>query len=282
MWSSEKVSRVSWAGGRAGAWAQLQQLQVSAVSRTLSFILTILPLLPPRPPLIAQQIVRDSIPGTLVSFELVFIPTPDSRPPTHGLWVARTEVTWDMYDVFAWRLDLPPAERSSAVDAAARPSSPYGAPDYGWGHRGFPAISIAFPAAQAFCAWLSGKTGRRYRLPTEAEWERIGQLAMGNGQWLDSIAWHAGNSAGRSHAVATRRSDALGLFDLFGNAAEWVVAENGEGVIRGGSWRDDAVGPAARAVYSPLWQERDPQFPKSRWWLSDGPFIGFRIIREAS
>ena len=61
-----------------------------------------------------------------------------------------------------------------------------------------------------------------------------------------------------------------------------LLLENGEGVIRGGSWRDDAVGPAARAVYSPLWQERDPQFPKSRWWLSDGPFIGFRIIREAS
>ena len=53
-------------------------------------------------------------------------------------------------------------------------------------------------------------------------------------------------------------------------------------MTRGGSFRDAAerVGPAARAVQDDSWNERDPQLPKSRWWLSDGPFVGFRIVRE--
>jgi hypothetical protein len=53
-------------------------------------------------------------------------------------------------------------------------------------------------------------------------------------------------------------------------------------VVRGGSWRDAAgqVGPTARARQQEAWNERDPQIPKSSWWLSDGPFVGFRIVRE--
>jgi hypothetical protein len=53
-------------------------------------------------------------------------------------------------------------------------------------------------------------------------------------------------------------------------------------VLRGGSYRDaaDAVGPASRAVQDESWNIRDPQLPKSRWWLSDAPFAGFRIVRE--
>jgi formylglycine-generating enzyme required for sulfatase activity len=79
--------------------------------------------------------------------------------------------------------------------------------------------------------------------------------------------------------VGTRAPDALGLFDLFGNAAEWVATESGDLVTRGGSYRDDAgaVGPDARAIQDSSWNETDPQLPKSRWWLSDAPFVGFRL-----
>jgi formylglycine-generating enzyme required for sulfatase activity len=79
--------------------------------------------------------------------------------------------------------------------------------------------------------------------------------------------------------VGTRAPDALGLFDLFGNTAEWVATESGDLVTRGGSYRDDAgaVGPDARAIQDPSWNETDPQLPKSRWWLSDAPFVGFRL-----
>jgi formylglycine-generating enzyme required for sulfatase activity len=201
--------------------------------------------------------------------------------PVEPFLIGRTEVTWDMYDVFALGLD-----KDSAADAVSRPSQPYGAPDYGWGHSGFAAISIAYPAAEAFCEWLSKKTGKAYRLPTEAEWMHAAALAAGGSELstsqLDALAWHRGNSVSKAHPVGKRKPDALGLSDLFGNAAEWVSTADGTMVTRGGSFRDppERIGPAARAEYDGSWQERDPQLPKSRWWLSDGPFVGFRLVRK--
>ena len=186
--------------------------------------------------------------------------------------------------MFALALDKP--KEQGRGDAIARPSQPYGAPDYGWGHAGYPAISIAHPAAEAFAQWLSGKTGKKYRLPTEAEWMHAAALAVGKEPLAaarrDAIAWHRGNASAKTHPVAAKSPDALGLFDLFGNAAEWVSTSNGASVTRGGSFRDPAesVGPAARAVQDDSWNERDPQLPKSRWWLSDGPFVGFRLVRS--
>lgn len=221
---------------------------------------------------------RETIPGTLVSFEMVLVPARGAAP---AFYLGRTEVTWDMYDVFSLGLDE--KRPAGAPDATARPSRPYGAPDYGWGHAGYPAISIAREAAGAFAAWLSKKTGKAYRLPTEAEWE---QAAAQAGPPSDAIAWHAGTSTQRTHAVATRKPDALGLFDLYGNAAEWVAAPPAGGdiarVTRGGSYRDslDMMGPRNREAQDDSWNERDPQLPKSKWWLSDGPFVGFRIARN--
>ena len=231
---------------------------------------------------------RESIPGTLVTFEMVLVPggkvtLGGTAADVQPFFVSRTEVTWDLYDVFALGLDR--RASSGGADAIARPSSPYGAPDYGWGHAGYPAISVAHSAAQAFCEWLSARTGKTYRLPSEAEWARAADLATGGSQWsppqIDAVAWHSANAGARTHPVAARKPDALGLYDLFGNAAEWVVTADGQPVVRGGSFRDpaQAVGPRARAAQNPAWNERDPQLPKSRWWLSDGPFVGFRIVR---
>ena len=219
---------------------------------------------------------RESIPGTLVSFEMVLVPGEEP------LYIGRTEVTWDLYDVFMLGLDK--STSTSGADAVARPSQPYGAPDYGWGHAGYPVISVTRSAAEAFCAWLSLKTGKTYRLPTEAEWTRAASAAAGSEvmsqERRDALAWHRGNASARAHPVATRRADALGLFDLFGNAAEWVTTLDGTLVTRGGSFREavEHVGPDARSVQDDAWTERDPQLPKSRWWLSDGPFVGFRLV----
>lgn len=218
---------------------------------------------------------RETIPGTLVTFEMVPVPGDGT------LFVGRHEVTWDMYDVFALGLDAP---KTGSADAVARPSQPYGAPDYGWGHAGYPVISVTRSAAEAFCAWLSSRTGKTYRLPTEAEWSQIAKVAAGpeglSPSRRDAVAWHRGNSSGTTHPAGSRAADALGLFDLFGNAAEWVSTPDGSLVTRGGSFRDaaDTVGPGARAVQDESWNERDPQLPKSRWWLSDGPFVGFRLV----
>ena len=102
----------------------------------------------------------------------------------------------------------------------------------------------------------------------------------------DAIAWHSGNASARTHPVATKTADGLGLFDFWGNAAEWVTTTSADGneapVTRGGSFRDklETLGPGTRALQDDSWNERDPQLPKSRWWLSDGPFVGFRLVRE--
>lgn len=235
----------------------------------------------------SPEIIRDSVPGALFAFELirvsggrVTVPGRDG-PVEVGVspfWIGRTEVTWELYDLFV--LDQDVARDRGGRDAIGRPSRPYGAPDYGFGHQGFPVISVAREAAEAFAVWLSERTGRKYRVPTEAEWVRAAELASA-GNRVDA-GWNASTSGGTSHAVATRGADDLGLFDLAGNAAEWVISADGRRVTRGGSWRDppDQVGAGARAVQDDSWNERDPQFPKSRWWLSDGPFVGFRLVRE--
>lgn len=230
----------------------------------------------------------DSIPGTLVSWDMVPVPggpvtLDDTTLAVKAFWIARTELLWDAYDVFAF---LEPTAAARGADAVARPSRPYGAPDHGFGHRGYATLSITRSAADAFCAWLSLRTGRHYRLPTEAEWQRAATLALGDGPLSpdrrDAIAWHAGNSSARAHAAATKQPDALGLYDLLGNAAEWVVPADGRPVTRGGSWRDppERVDARARAVQDYTWNETDPQLPKSAWWLSDGSFVGFRIVSE--
>ncbi len=239
---------------------------------------------------------RDSIPGTLVRFETIPVPagtvtlSTTRGPRTLSLApfaIGATEVTWDEFDVWAFRLDLTPRERSSGVDASARPSRPYGAPDRGFGHHGYPAIAMTYFAAQAYCAWLSAKTGKRYRLPTDAEWTRAVLLGLGADSALaaerrDALAWHAGNAGSKSHPTAAKAADALGAYDMLGNVAEWVTGTDSGPVVRGGSWADppDRVGPNARARQTSAWNETDPQFPKSRWWLADAPFVGFRIVRE--
>jgi hypothetical protein len=220
-----------------------------------------------------------SISGTLVTFEMVRVP---AGPGVAEFYIGRTEVTWDLFDVYMLRLDS--TTSSAGADAVARPSDPYGAPDRGWGHAGFPAMSVTAQAAEAFCRWLSEKTGRTYRLPTDAEWTHAASLAAretdGSMLPMDALAWHQGNANGQTHPVGKRQPDGLGLLDLFGNVAEWVTAGKDGFVTRGGSYRDPLklVGPTARAAQDPTWNQTDPQLPKSRWWLSDGPFAGFRVV----
>lgn len=232
---------------------------------------------------------REAIAGTLVSFEMAPVPggtvTIEGRQVEVGPFaIGRTEVTWDLYDVFALGLDTP---AGGTADAHARPSEPYGAPDQGWGHAGFPVINVTRDAAEAFASWLSAKTGRKYRLPTEAEWLHAAHLAVGpkglDGERREALAWHAGNARGRTHPVATKARDALGLHDLFGNAGEWVTGTS-RPMARGGSYRDPAavVGPGARLSQESAWNDRDPQLPRSRWWLTDAPFVGFRIVAEVT
>jgi formylglycine-generating enzyme required for sulfatase activity len=249
---------------------------------------TAAPVPAPRP---ALDDYTDSIPGTLVTFEMAVVPGGAIEVPSQGgrrrvsvepFWIGRREVTWDEYDVWAFRLDLPRGQARGA-DAESRPSRPYGAPDHGFGHRGFPAIGVTHHAAAKYAEWLSAKTGRRYRLPTDAEWTAAARLAFRDvaRTQLGTIAWHRENAGGTTHAAGSLPRDAFGLYDLAGNVAEWTIGEDGP-VVRGGSYRDppDSIGLEARARQTAAWNATDPQIPKSLWWLPDAPFVGFRLVRE--
>lgn len=249
----------------------------------VAFVASAVPLQAQRPP----AILVDSLPGQRVSWELVQVPAGRTIDPTSGksvevpaFWIGRTEVPWELYDIFYLRFDIPRAERTT-IDATTRPSKPYGAPDWGYGHRGYPAISVTHRAVVDFAAWLSSKTGHRYAVPTDAQWQRAADLAAPKGAAVAAISWGADNAAGTTHPVGKLAPDALGVYDLFGNAGEWVTAADGKGRLRGGTFLDrrDSLGVRARATQQPSWNKTDPQVPKSRWWLSDGPFAGIRLVR---
>lgn len=242
----------------------------------------------------------ETIPGTVVKFDMIPVPgaTYTITDPKTGkpkevtikpFYIGKTEVTWDEFDVFVHKLDSPETQKTGGADAISRPSKPYGAVDRGFGHKGYPAISMSYLAAQKYCEWLSAKTGKKYRLPTEAEWEyacRAGVLPAGpiaDGELLDKLAWHWGNSDDKTHKVGTKQPNAWGIHDMLGNVAEWCQPmDDNVPVVRGGSYYDepDKVHPAARKKYTPDWQMNDPQSPKSQWWLTDAPFVGMRVVCE--
>lgn len=240
------------------------------------------------------------LPGTTVTLEMVRVPAgavtvadprkkgAKTKVAVKGFWMARTETVWDAYDPFVFGLDTSgPTPLPAGVDAVARPSKPYIPPDLGWGHTGFPVINVTHHAATQYCVWLSALTGRKFRLATEAEWEwacRAGAATpfAPKGAALDAVAWHLGNSGGQTRAVAGKKPNALGLVDMLGNAGEWTNDLAGKPVLCGGSWADkaDMVSSAGREYQSPDWTATDPQMPKSKWWLSDGSFAGFRVVCE--
>jgi hypothetical protein len=69
---------------------------------------------------------------------------------------------------------------------------------------------------------------------------------------------------------------------MLGNIAEWIIGNDGAPVVAGGSFKDKAeqIHGSSRAKQTPAWNATDPQFPKSKWWLADAPFVGFRVVCE--
>ncbi len=226
----------------------------------------------------------ETIPGTLVTFRMRAVPAGEVvidgvKHSVPSLWVAETETTWDAYDVYAYRLDLSQEDQAAGVDAESRPSKPYGAVDRGFGHRGYPALAMTHHAARGFCAWLAAKTDKPYRLPTEAEWVHASLAGVADPTDLDAHAWFWDNADDKTQPVGKKRPNAWGLHDTLGNVMEWVDGPSGP-LALGGSWRDKGpqVGSRSRTVQPDDWTMSDPQNPKSRWWLSDGPVVGFRIV----
>jgi formylglycine-generating enzyme required for sulfatase activity len=279
----------------------------------------------------------EQIPGTEIEYALAFVPGgsywlgsagdevgheadegPQRRVRVGSFWMGAREVTQDEFEIFRFRgLDDHTAaapEIDFDADGVSRPSPPYEDPAHGLGHPGHPAAGMTRSAALHYARWLSEKTGRLYRLPTEAEWEYAcragGTEAYGFGgdpADADHYAWSVDNSGGGHHPAGQKQANALGLFDMHGNVSEWVMdtyaddaysllsneheavdpvagePPRGRGVVRGGGFDDppDRMRCAERMPELAAWKRRDPQIPKSRWWNTDSPHVGFRLVSPA-
>jgi formylglycine-generating enzyme required for sulfatase activity len=206
------------------------------------------------------------------------------------IWMCETETTWEMFDPFveleerAFMLDLP-----VDPDGITGPTPPYVPPDQGWGKEGFAALTMSHHSAQMFCRWLSKETGRVYRLPTEAEWQyacQAGKETLISPEELDKYAWFSANSGEKAHPVKSKQPNDWGFYDMLGNAAEFCDGLDGMPVLRGG-WYSQPVAEVSVGARFPQskenltkWLEKDPQIPKSKWWLAGPTYHSFRIVCE--
>jgi formylglycine-generating enzyme required for sulfatase activity len=242
---------------------------------------------------------------------------PEHTVQVGGFWMGTYEITWDQYQLFADRNIDSARDPDRAgdvtieVDAVAAATTPYVDMSHGMGRKGFPVVNITEYAALMFCKWLSAKTGRFYRLQTEAEWEYAGRGGRGSAYYfgddtthLSEYAWYKGNSPKKYQQVGQKKPNAYGLYDMLGNVAEWTMDQYDPDAysrmagkvtkdpwvmpeelypraVRGGSWQDEATDlrVSARKGSKAAWKRIDPQIPKSRWWFTNAPHVGFRIIR---
>jgi len=190
--------------------------------------------------------------------------------PNGNFWISRTEVTWDMYDIYVQFINSP-TNQYAGVDAITGPTPAYATVDRGYGRSGFPALSMSAQAAESFCEWLSSETGLAFALPTIEQWS-----AANTG---DGGAWHRWNADDTTHPVATTKPNSLGIYDMRGNVGEWVMTADGPKVI-GGSFRTPAeeLGVSSLLLRDKSWNITDPQLPRSPWWLADADYVGIRVV----
>ncbi|WP_031426495.1 formylglycine-generating enzyme family protein [Flavimarina sp. Hel_I_48] len=237
-----------------------------------------------------------------------------------SFYISKYEITWDLYNLYLnRRIDDQNSKTRGKdvmleVDAVAGATIPYVDMSLGMGTgEDLPVGNITAYAASKFCEWLSAMTGYFYRLPTEAEWEYSARAGSDtpyffgdSEQDLTDYAWFYSNSEDTYHKVGQKKPNPWGLYDIYGNVAEWtldqylpeIYAERKNDVenpletptkeyprvVRGGSYYDYAedLRSAARMPSSENWKMRDPQFPKSKWWNTDAPYVGFRIVRQVN
>jgi formylglycine-generating enzyme required for sulfatase activity len=179
---------------------------------------------------------------------------PKHKVTVSPFFMAELEITWNQYWAFYLQTmseGRTPPEKIYAnntrpdVDVISGPTPPFGAPDQGWGMGERPAITMTHYAAQTFCQWLSLKTGKKYRLPTEAEWEYAARGGTdtpyffegkpgsytNEGFWaeffgadtttINGFAIYANNSKARTQEPTKVMANPFGLKNMLGNVMEY-------------------------------------------------------------
>ncbi len=164
----------------------------------------------------------------------------DCERPPHRVWV-------DAFDLGS--LQVTHADYLRYLKATGAPPPPlFSSPDFGAPRQ--PVVAVSWLEAVAYCAWLSVATGQRYRLPTEAEWERAarGGLEGKLYPWGDEPPQSRPDYAGRWRSgpepVGTSPPNNFGLYDMCENVHEWC-----------GDWFD--------AGYYSRTPDHDPRGPES-------------------
>jgi len=265
------------------------------------------------------QTYEQQIPESGISFKMVSIPagkfkigssgadvdeSPQKDIEVSAFWMCDHEVTFAEWDQYFKDHSLP---QSKVIDGVTRATPQYIDLTWGMGRdANQPTNSMSQQAAIMYCKWLYSKTGFFFRLPTEAEWEYACKAGSDKGpdiKALGEIAYSKENSGAKFHAVKGKKPNAWGLYDMLGNLSEWTIDQYDPAyyqkintkdpitvpgakyprTVRGGSFADDAsqLRCSNRIPSDASWNKRDPQIPKSRWWLTDGMFVGFRVVRPA-
>lgn len=253
----------------------------------------------------------EQIPGTMVSFQMRAIPggtfrigstadepfhQPDESPTREvaisPFFMAEVEVTWDQYWAFYGQTmseGRTPPEQVYAnnsdpnVDAISGPTPPFGFPDQGWGSGDRPAITMTHYAAETFCQWLSKKTGKHYRLPTEAEWEYAARGGTSTpyffegspkdysnqGFWrkffkadiegITPFVIFANNSGNRTQEPSAVEANPFGLKNMLGNVMEYCADK----------YTPDAYGKWADGVENPINTEGEEWVVRGGYYASD-------------
>lgn len=141
--------------------------------------------------------------------------------------------------------------------------------DAGWGRDRRPVINVSFEDAQGYVAWLTAKTGRQYRLPSEAEWDVAAAVGETSG------AANLGAGRGMTAPAGSFAPSVYGLYDMRGNVWEWVAdcspaaaggADCSRHIVKGGAWNT----PAAAGTTG------------TKAAVEAGPDVGFRVARDLS
>lgn len=141
-------------------------------------------------------------------------------------------------------------------------------------YKDYPVVYVSANDAEAYVQWMSKATGKKYRLPTEVEWEyaaRGGSQSknynFAGGNNLNEVGWFSENSERRIHPIATKKPNELGIYDMSSNVWEWCKAENGDGyVLRGGGF--SGTSDLCRIAF-----RTESPYPHCN-------FVGFRLVME--